>query len=269
MVIAIQPVFQNIDFPKIFVDEQVPAPAENVRRWITIRDHTFENGKQLRMLITWTCCPEVPATYEPLAHLNDDGTPTQFLAGMIQPDMTYKIASTLEDLNTYTQIAQIQNPESGDIYQMPFSMACVSATLRNMFDDLGGLDSHPIPIGSNIINGTVLNTLRLFQMFQILGNPTISSDIIKNWANSKILEIDVDMRISQIDTILKSSPQIDETISENEISSAINYQFKYVSGWADYIALNYWFNAVDFFDIQPLYMYIANAYASKMAHINS
>ena len=145
---------------------------------------------------------------------------------------------------------------------------CVSATLNNMIDDLGGLDGSPIPIGSNIINGSVLNTLRLLQMLQILGNPRFGSEIIKNWSHLDVPEINCQMRSPELDAILKAAPAMDESPREAEIATAIGYpQFKFVQGWTDHVALDYFVTAVDFLDIQPLCMYISHAYANKMSNL--
>ena len=267
MTFAIQPLFPSSTYPTIFVDEPVAAPAENVSRWLSISDHSFTDGRSVRVLITWTACPEFPTVYEPLAEISD-GTPTRFLTGMLQPDMTYRMATSLEELAEFTQTTIIQNPETGALFQLPFSTMCVSATLRNMVDDLGGLDGTPIPIGANIINGSLTNTLRLLQMLQIFGNPTVGTDVVKNWSHAEGPEIDCDLRVQQNDTILKSAPSLDETPRETELASAIGYpQFKFAAGWTDYLALDYWVTAVDFLDIQPLCMYIAHAYASKMGNI--
>lgn len=266
MTFAIQSLFPT--YPTIFVDEQVAAPAENVKRWLSVIDHTFDDGRKCRLLITWTACPDFPATYEPIADLSEDGTLNRFLAGMLQPDMTYKTASTLGEFTEFTKTVALLNPATDELYNLPYSAMCVSNTLRNMIDDLGGVDDTPIPIGSNIVNGTLLNTLRMLQMLQILANPTTGSDVIRNWSHSEIHEIECDVRIPQIDAILKAHPLLDETPREAEIASAVGYpQFKFVAGWTDHVALDYYVTAVDFLDIQPLCMYIAHAYASKMANI--
>ena len=268
MSFAIQPLFPSTEFPTIFVDEQVPAPAENVKRWLSIRDHTFENGRQIRLLITWTACPDFPTIYEPLAYLAEDGTCAMCLTGIIQPDTNYKMADTPEELMQITKSVALLNPATDELFYLPYSAMCVSQTLRNMVDDLGGLDDTPIPIGSNILNGTLHNTLRLLQMLQIMGNPVIGVDTLKNWNHSEVPEIDVVARIPALDEILKAAPTVDETIREAEIAAAVGYpQFKFAAGWTDYRALDYWVTAVDFLDIQPLCMYISHAYASKMANI--
>jgi len=146
---------------------------------------------------------------------------------------------------------------------------CVSQTLRNMVDDIGGLDDTPTPIGSNILNGTLVNTLRLFQMLQMIGNPAIGKDVMKNWNHTEVLEIDVESRIAALDSILKSQPAVDETVREAEIAAAVGYpQFKFATGWTDYQAMDYWITAVDFLDIQPLCMYLSHAYAAKLANIS-
>ena len=268
MTCPIQPLFPSFTYPTIFVDKHDTAPAENVKQWTSVRDHLFPDGRRVMIRITWTACPELPTVYEPLAEIGDDGIPTRFLTGMLQPDTTYLMATSLEKLAEFTQTAVVQNPETGDIYQLPFSTLCVSATLRSMVDDLGGLDGTPFPIGANIINGSLPNTLWLLQMLQILGNPALGSDVVKNWSHTEIPEINCDLRVPQIDAILKSAPCLDETPREAEIASAVGYpQFKFAAGWTDYLALDYWVTAVDFLDIQPLCMYIAHAYASKMANI--
>lgn len=268
MTFAIQPLFPSSTYPTIFLDKPVAAPAENFMRWLSVHDYSFTDGRRVKVLITWTACPEFPTVYEPLAEIGDDGTPTRFLIGMLQPDMTYRMPTSPEELAEFTQTASVQNPETGALFQLPFSAMCVSATLRNMVDDLGGLDGIPIPIGANIIDGSSLNTLQLLQMLQILGNPTLGSDVVKNWSHTEVPEIDCDLRIPQIDAILKSAPSLDETPRETELASAIEYpQFKFAAGWTDYLALDYWVTAVDFLDIQPLCMYIAHAYACKIANI--
>lgn len=268
MAITIQALFPSTTYPTIFVEEQVSAPAENVRRWLSFRNHTFDDGRRCKLLITWTSCSEVEPTYEPLADLAEDGTPTRFHVGMIQPDMTYKIATTTDEVIAFTNTVVLLNPATDELYQVPYSTMCVSQTLRNMVEDIGGVDDTPIPIGSNILNGSLLNNLRLFRMLQIIGNPVVKSDTIKNWNHYEIPEIDVDCRIPEIDTILKAVPALDETSREQEIARAIGYpQFKFATGWTDYQALDYYVIAVDFLDIQPLCMYISHAYASKMANI--
>ena len=268
MVFAIQPLFPSTTYPTIFVDEQVPAPAENVKRWLSIRDHTFENGRKLRLLITWTACPDFPTIYEPLANLTEDGSITMYLTGIIQPDINYKMAETPEELTQITRTVSLVNPTTDELFQVPYSTMCVSQTLRNMVDDLGGIDDTPIPIGSNILNGTLINTLQLFKMLQIMGNTVIGVDTLKNWCHSEIPEIDVESRIPEIDEVLKSTSTVDETTREAEIAAAVGYpQFKFAAGWTDYRALDYWVTAVDFLDIQTLCMYISHAYASKMANI--
>lgn len=266
MSFAIQSVCST--YPTIFVDEQVPAPAENVKRWISTRDYTFDNGRNIRMLITWTSCPDFPTIYEPIAELSEDGAPTRFLAGMLQHDMTYRMATTLDELTEFSKTITLLNPGPDEVFQMPYSSLCVSATLRNMIEDIGDMDDSPIPIGSSILNGSLLNTLRLLQMLQILGNPCCDSEVIKNWAHSDVPEINCDIRIPQIDAILKAESPVDEKPRESEIAASIGYpQFKFVAGWTDHIALDYYVTAVDFLDIQPLCMYISHAYASKMANI--
>ena len=266
MAFAIQSNFPA--YPTILVDEQVAAPAENVKRWTSVRDHTFDDGRKCRLLITWTARPDFPTTYEPIADLSEDGKPTKFLAGMLQSDMTYKTASTPDEFAEFTKTIALLNPSTDELFHLPYSVICVSNTLRNMIDDLGGVDDTPIPIGSNIMNGTLLNTLRLLQMLQILANPVTGSDVIENWNHTEVPEIDCDLRIPQIDAILKAHPSLDETHREAEIASAVEYpQFKFVAGWTDHVALDYYVTAVDFLDIQPLCMYISHAYASKMANI--
>lgn len=271
MSFAIHPLFPSTAYRTIFVDkdELIPAPSENVKRWLSIRDHTFENGRQLRLLITWTSCPDFPTIYEPLANLAEDGTITRCLTGVIQPDINYKMAETPEELMQITRPVSLLNPATNELFQLPYSTMCVSQTLRNMVDDLGVPDDNtPIPIGSNIINGTIFNTLQLFKMLQIMGNPVIGVDTLKNWNHCEVPEIDVEVRIPALDNILKSAATIDETTREAEIAAAVDYpQFKFASGWSDYRALDYWVTAVDFLDIQPLCMYISHAYASKMANI--
>lgn len=268
MAFAIQPLFPSTIYSTIYLDKQVPAPAENVKRWFSIYDHTFENGEQYRLLITWTACPDLPTVYEPLACLAEDGTITMYFAGIIQPDTNYKIAATLEELQQITNTVSLLNPETNEVFQLPYTTMCVSQTLRNMVDDLGGLDDTLIPIGSNILDGTLYNSLQLFKMLQIMGNPIIGSETLKNWTHSEVPEIDVGNRIQALDEILKSMPKIDEQPRETEIATAIGYpQFKFATGWTDYQALDYWATAVDFLDIQPLCMYISQAYASKLANI--
>lgn len=268
MAFAIQPLFPSTAYPTIFVDEQVPAPAENVKRWLSVRDHTFENGRQIRLLITWTASQDFPNVYEPLANLSEDGSIAMCLTGIIQPDTYYKMAETPEELTQITRTVSLLNPTTDELFQVPYSTMCVSQTLRNMVDDLGGLDDTPIPIGSNILNGTLRNTLQLFKMLQIMGNPVIGVDTLKNWNHCEVPGIDVDVRIPALDEILKSSPGVDETPREAEIATAVGYpQFKFATGWTDYQALDYWLTAVDFLDIQPLCMYISHAYAAKMANI--
>lgn len=268
MTFAIQPLFPSFTYPTIFVDKLETAPAENVMQWLSVRDHLFTDGRRVRIRITWTACLEFPTVYEPLAEIGDDGILTRFLTGMLQPDMTYRMATSPEELAEFTQTTIIQNPENGALFQLPFSAMCVSATLRNLIEDLGGLDGTPIPIGANIINGSLSNTLRLLQMIQIIGNPNIGSDVVKNWSHTEIPEINCDLRVPQIDTILKSVPGLDETLRETEIASAVGYpQFKFAAGWTDHVALDYWVTAVDFLDIQPLCMYTAHAYACKMANL--
>ena len=261
----------NPNYPTIFVEKQSVAPdadgVGNIQMWDTTLDYVLPDDRRIRVLITWTTCPDFSTTYEPIAELGEDGTPTLFLAGMLQPDMTYKHATSVEELAEFTKPVSLLNPATGDTYRMPYSAMCVSATLRNMVDDLG-LDDTPIPIGSNIINGTVENTLRLFRMMRVLANPSCGADTLQNWCHSDVPEINCETRIPLIDIILKSPPTFDETQREIEIATAVGYpQFKFVKGWTDHIALDYYVTAVDFLDIQPLCMYIAHAYASKMANI--
>jgi hypothetical protein len=268
MAFAIQSLFPSITYPTIFLDEIVPAPNENVKRWLSTHDHELTDGRKLRVLITWSTCPGIVTTYEPLAEFNEDGTPLRFLIGMLQPDMTYRMATSMEDLAKFTQTVVIQNPHTNDLYQLPLMTLRVSTTLRNMVDDMGELDDSPIPIGANIINGTLLNTLQLLQMIQILGNPEVGVNVINNWNNSEVHKINEGLRIKQIDEILKFLPSIDEKTREAEIAAAIGYpQFNFAPGWTDYQAFDYYITAVDFLDIQPLCMYISHAYASKMATI--
>lgn len=268
MPFEIQSLFPSVDFPNIFVDEQTPAPDENTRRWLSIRDHTFDDGHVVRILITWTSRHDFIPTYEPLAELDADGTPIRFLHGMLTSEFTYRIAASQQELNEFTQTSTLLNPETNELYQLPFSAMCVSATLKNMVDDLGGLDGTPIPIGANIINGTPANTLRLLQMLQILGNHGFGSELIKNWSHHDVPEINYDMRSPQLDAILKAPPALDESPCEAKISDISGCpQFKFIQGWTDYIALNYFMNAVDFLDIQPLCAYISNAFAHKIANL--
>ena len=268
MPVQIQSLFPSVAFPNISVDEQTPAPDENTKRWISVCNHTFDDGRLVQILITWTSCPEFEPTYEPLAELDADGTPIRFLHGMITSELTYRMATTQQELNEFTQTATLLNPETNELYQLPFSAMCVSTTLRNMVDDLGGLDGTPIPIGANIINGTPLNTLRLLQMLQILGNPSFGSEIIKNWSHPDVPEINCELRSPQIDAILKAPPALDESPREAEISARLEYpQFKFTPGWTDYITLNYFLNAVDFLDIQTLCAYISNTFAHKIANL--
>jgi hypothetical protein len=268
MTVEIHALFPSTAFPIITVAEPCPAPDEYTRRWFSICDHTFDDGRQVRILITWSSCSEFAPTYEPLAELAEDGTPTRFLTGMLTSEMTYRLAQTPEDLAEFTQTATLLNPETNELYQLPFSAMCVSATLNNMVDDLGGLDGTPIPIGANIINGTPANTLRLLQMLQILGNPSFGIEVIKNWSHHDVPEINCEMRSPQLDTILKAAPVLDESPREAEIAAAAGVpQFKFAKGWTDHVSLDYFVTAVDFLDIQPLCMYISHAYASKMSNI--
>jgi len=268
MVFEIQPLYHSVDFPTIYVDEQVGAPAENVKRWLSIRDHIFDNGRQVKLLITWTACPEFPTIYEPIANIDEDGSITGSLTGMLKPDMTYKIADTPEEIAQITKIVALFNPATNELFQLPYSTMCVSQTLRNMIDDIGGMDDSPIPIGSNIINGEIYNTLRLLQMLQIIGSPSINTNILHNWNQSEVNDIDVIIRIPALDKILKANSTIDETAREAEIATAVGYpHFKFTTGWTDWQALDFYITAVDFLDIQPLCMYISHAYASKMSFI--
>jgi hypothetical protein len=262
----------NPDYPTIFVEKQSVAPdadgVGNIQMWDTTHDHVLSNGRRIRVLIIWTTCPDFPNSYEPIAELGEDGTPIRFLTGMLQPDMTYKHATSADELDEFTKPVSLLNPATGDMYRMPYSAMCVSATLRNMVDDLGFQEDTPIPIFSNIINGTILNTLRLFRMMRVVANPSCGSETIKNWFHSEVPDINCELRIPQIDVILKALPALDETMRETEIATAVGYpQFKFVKGWTDHVALDYYITAVDFLDIQSLCMYIAHAYASKMANI--
>lgn len=268
MTVEIHSLFPSGTFPTITVDEPIHAPDENTRRWLSIRDHTFDDGRQFRILITWSSCDYIAPTYEPLAELAEDGTPTRFLTGMLTAEMTYRLPTTQQELEQFTRAAILLNPETNELYQLPFSAMCVSATLKNMVDDLGGLDGTPIPIGANIINGSPANTLRLLQMLQILGNPSFGSDGIKNWSHHDVPEINCELRSLELDAILKAAPSVNESPREAEIAAAAGVpQFKFAKGWTDHVALDYFVTAVDFLDIQPLCMYISHAYASKMANI--
>lgn len=271
MQITVNSLLQTTLYPTIYLDEtdNVAAPSEYFNRWMSTRDHKFDDGRFIKILITWTSCEHVAPNYEPLAELNVDGTISKFLVGLIQqPNMNYSIVTTYDELEQYMRPVTLVNPDTNYMYQLTYASVCVSKTLFNMITDLGGLDDTPIQIGANVLNSTSVNTLMLLNMLQIIGNLMICVDSITNWNHINAAEIDSDIRILPIDTILKIKPSIDETALEKEIATVTKCpQFKFCSVWTDYQALKYYITAADFLDIQPLCMYLTHACATKLANI--
>lgn len=246
----------NPNYPSINISSdalrQIPDD-KNIKMWNTITEYNFkELGKRInakcRIMITWTSLENYPAFYEPLCELDDNGSPTRYLSGQIQPDYSYVIPDTESALESQIRPVSILNTTNGWIYQIPFSTMCCSNTLFNMIGDCGSFDDTPIPLSSEIINGQLFDTLQLFLMMRIMGNPDYKM-IINNWKNTNEPLINNTIRIPLLDSKVFKTPEPEST-------------------WIDFDKLLYLIRAIDYLDIHPMTMYITYIYSEKISENN-